>query len=239
MAVGNFEINKVIKGFLPVAKDQTRNHELNKRGLGTFKHSNGWGAAYLQDGQWIIKKSLAPIYKDENIKDLQDVKTNLLILHARKSTKGKETVENTHPFFHSKDEDLVFCHNGTIRDSISHDETFSVKGETDSEKLFYSLLTDLEKSISHEKTILENLNRYQKITGTNIILSSKEKTIVAFRKTKYPKYYEMALGKKDNCLIISSEVLPYLKEELVWEKLPLGGTLTVDHNSLEVSKTIF
>ncbi|MBU1876656.1 MAG: class II glutamine amidotransferase [Nanoarchaeota archaeon] len=237
IASGNLDMNLLIESIANVAKDQNTIHELNKElGPGSWTHRDGWGIAYLNEaGEWVIKKSTQTIYEDDLIEEIKQIKTNLVVLHVRKKMGSEISLNNTHPFIIERDgqEPLIFCHNGFIDEEITFDSSFSLKGETDSEKLFYSILTYLHKD-NIEKAIRKNFKRYQKITGTNIILSSKNKAVIAIRENHFPNYYRMKIGKTKDMVVISSEELKSLPH-LNWQSLEQGEILSLDHNTLEIS----
>ena len=235
VAVGNVDVNSLLDGMLLMAKDQNSIHELNKKqGRGSWKHGDGWGTAYLdKNGEWVIKKSTKAIYEDPEIEDLRNLKTNLFILHTRFKMGSETSTHNTHPFRFDKEngETFVFCHNGFIDEEIDYDKKYELKGDTDSEKLFYSILTDLKRS-NVTKAIRKNLKRYKKLTGTNIILSTKKNTIVATRKNKFPKYYQMSLGRTKDMIVVSSEQFN-TNHSIFWEPLNQGDIININNKKIE------
>ena len=80
IAVGEIDVNSLIDGIIPMARDETSTHELHEEnGKGGWKHCDGWGIAYLSlNGEWIVKKSTKAIYKDPDINLFRNVKTNLM-----------------------------------------------------------------------------------------------------------------------------------------------------------------
>ncbi|MBU0470689.1 MAG: class II glutamine amidotransferase [Nanoarchaeota archaeon] len=237
IASGNFDLNPILDGALLMAKDQNTVHELNKeKGLGSWIHDSGWGAAYLnKDKEWVLKKSIKPIYDDPSLNEIRKIKTNLFILHIRKKIGSEISHDNTHPFRsddEQKKETFIFCHNGFIDEKITFDPKYELKGETDSEKLFYSILTDLKKN-KLEKAVRKNLNHYRKEVGSNIILSIKEKAVIAIKENKFPKYYQMEIGKNKEMILVSSEHLTI--PGLFWEPIEQGDIVTLDHDSLTTS----
>jgi len=140
-AAGDFELSQLIDNLILMAKGENELHENNPE-LGTYQHAHGWGIAYLDQGEWIVKKSEKAVFEDSEINELRTVKTNLAVLHVRRATNGVISYDNTHPF---QFRNYVFCHNGTLRGKIDYDQWFHVDGKTDSEKLFYSVLTEIKE----------------------------------------------------------------------------------------------
>ena len=155
LAVGkDLEISKFFDILSVMASDRNKIHERNKGKLGSFKHSDGWGIAYLEENRFQLFHSIKPVYEDFFPNEIRERKTDFVIIHARKQGKGKVCLENTHPFFlNSEDKEWVFCHNGTIIDDILNEGKFQPKGNTDSERLFCSWLNRLKKGESIEKII--------------------------------------------------------------------------------------
>lgn len=240
IAVGNVDVNSLIDSAVLIAKDLNSRHELNrKQGQGSWKHGDGWGIAYLDaKGEWVIKKSIKAIYDDPTIDQARNIQTNLLLLHIRRKIGSETSVHNTHPFIikDRKTKVYVFCHNGFIDEEIHYDQRFQPLGETDSEKLFYSILTDLKRS-NIMKAIKKNFNRYNNLKGTNIILSTKDSTFVAMRKNKFPKYYQMCLGRTKDMIVVSSEQFdkeqPNNSPGIYWEPLNHGEIIKINHSSLK------
>jgi predicted glutamine amidotransferase len=228
IAVGNINISSLLDELISMANEEYERHEMNQDQ--NWKHDGGWGIAYLKNNRWKIRKSKKAVFNDPKVGKLREIKTNLAILHARKVTIGKISRRNTHPF---QKKDFVFCHNGTVRDKISHSSKFKVKGDTDSEHLFYSILTENEKEKDLVKAIRKNLNRYKNYAGSNFILANKEKSFVFIKKNKLPLYYQMKMGKEKDFVIISSEKLPLLTK-MKWQKLEQEDLIIIDNKTLKV-----
>ena len=229
IAAGNVNVSSLLDELISMANEEYERHEKNQDK--NWKHDGGWGIAYLKNNRWKIKKSQKAVFNDPKVNQLREIKTNLVILHARKVTIGKISRRNTHPF---QKKDFVFCHNGTVRDKISHSPKFKVKGDTDSEHLFYSILTENEKEKNLVKAIRKNLNRYKNYAGSNFILANKEKSFVFIKENKKPLYYQMKMGKKKNVVIISSEKLPPLKD-MKWKRLEQEDLIVIDNKTLKTT----
>ncbi len=232
VAAGNLDMTKIVDSMILVAKDQTRDHELNKeKGRGSWDHPDGWGAAYIKEGKWVFKKSLEPFYDDPRAHELKKLDTNFIILHVRKKTKGVTARENTHPFHQ---DEFVFCHNGTVEDEIEFSPKYELKGGTDSEALFYSILSDLEHNDNFHFTT-KKIQNFEKSSGSNIVLSSTNQTIIGVNFTTYAGYYKMRIARDNDFVLISSERLPEF-DYLTWEDIYNGEILVLDHNTLQVSR---
>ena len=113
------------------------------RGGKTGPHADGWGVALYQgkfassflEPRPACESAMANFIRDNPIKTL------LAVAHVRKKTRGKASLENTHPFKRVLwGRHWVFAHNGTLphvkRHKLRVEEPL---GETDSEHAFYQL----------------------------------------------------------------------------------------------------
>ena len=249
VAFGNIDVAKILGSIALMAKDQNSRHEMNeKKGPGSLQHTDGWGIAYLdQKGKFVIKKSPKAIFEDPESKKTLDFKTNLLIAHVRKKSGSEISLKNTHPFKakHSLLGECVFCHNGAIEDDIQFDQKYKPRGKTDSERLFYSILSDIKENKTEDQkedkegerhshkiaaTIRNNLQKYTKTKGSNIVLATKNKTFVAMRKNELPRYYGMVWAKGNDFLLISSEKLKTFPD-IYWKSILPGEVITIQNGT--------
>lgn len=115
------------------------------------QHPDGWGVAYYVDGTPHLMRSAHTAVSDRVFQRLSGVVASETVLaHVRKATQGSLSVLNCHPFQHGR---WVFAHNGDIP-SFSHNRPHLLSqvsprlaryilGETDSEVLFFLVLTQL------------------------------------------------------------------------------------------------
>ncbi len=112
-------------------------------------HADGWGLA-LYEGRAVrtflepaaASRSPLATYVQQN-----PIKTLLAVAHVRRRTRGKVSLENTHPFVRELwGRQFVFAHNGTVRDVRRHKlGRFHPIGDTDSEHAFCVLLDRLSR----------------------------------------------------------------------------------------------
>jgi predicted glutamine amidotransferase len=235
IAIGNVNMSEMIDGMIAMAKNLNSRHELNSNQPRSWTHGDGWGIAYLKGDKWIISKSTKAIYNDESLQRFRNIKTKAAIMHVRKQSIGETSPENTHPFYENSINigEVIFCHNGTIKSELSYSPEFIPKGQTDSEKLFYSILTNLKEKKLVD-AVRNSLKKIDSASGTNLILATKEMSLIAAKKSNYPRYYQMNLGKKEDLVIISSEIIPELKN-LSWCPIEEGSIITLNHHTLQFS----
>ncbi len=117
----------------------------------SLKHPDGWGVSYyLMDTPHVIKSSKSAIDDSLFSKVSGVVSSQTVLAHIRKATQGGISSLNAHPFQYGK---WTFAHNGNIKDFLSHkDQVIAeikpeysqfILGETDSEILFFYLMSKL------------------------------------------------------------------------------------------------
>jgi len=224
-----------MNSIIHMAKDENSLHEMNKGIPGKWQHADGWGVAYLTEkGTFKIKKSAQAIFADPEVNKLHKIKTRLLLAHVRRKAGSEVAQENTHPFQanHASLGKCIFCHNGCIKDNIAFSPDYALKGETDSERLFYSILSDITENKDEKiaAAIQGNLQRYAQTKGSNIVLTTADKTFVAVRKNQVPKYYGMSIGEGSDFMIISSEKLKTFPD-ISWRSVLPGEVVIVNNGT--------
>ena len=125
-------------------------HTLASRGGGGGTAHDGWGVAFYQGEDVALFREPAAAADSALVRFLesQGPRTNLVISHIRRATRGAITLANTQPFVRELGgRTHVFVHNGDLpgidrseRLAIDHDRPV---GQTDSEWAFCALLARL------------------------------------------------------------------------------------------------
>lgn len=116
-------------------------------------HPDGWGVAYYVGGAPHLIKSAASAMSDSLFQRVSGVvSSETVVAHVRKATQGNLSPLNCHPFQHGA---WIFAHNGNLarfeelreelRARIQPTFRRFVLGETDSELLFFLLLSHMER----------------------------------------------------------------------------------------------
>lgn len=209
-------INKeLIQSFLLQTLETPNQEFIQKTQIDTYtlhnkiikKHLDGFGFCWLENKKWNVYKNPVIYTEDKNLPKKIDkmVHSNVIIGHIRNKTIGDKTVNNTHPFYHKN---MVFSHNGWVKDFANHKDKIIekidpkykkfIKGETDSEYLFYLLVTckDIieKRKKDKESVVLENtialfldvLRELELDILANIIFATKN-TCVIMRYSIQPK----------------------------------------------------
>jgi len=127
------------------------------------EHAHGWGLAVHGDRGWSLHRNPVRAGDCARFRELAaSARGEVLLAHIRKRTVGPIGLENTHPFLQGR---WVFAHNGTIEDIGWFEERTSasrraeVVGQTDSERLFAWLLSELDGAASERASIDRALAR--------------------------------------------------------------------------------
>jgi glutamine amidotransferase len=120
---------------------------LRQRGGKTGPHADGWGLAFYEGRAARVFLDPTPAAESPLARFLSEhpIKTLLAIGHIRRRTRGRISLENTHPFVRELwGRHWVFAHNGTLpRVRRRRLGRFHPIGSTDSEHAFCYLLEAL------------------------------------------------------------------------------------------------
>lgn len=120
---------------------------LAERGENPRLHGDGWGVAFYDGKDVRLIKDAGEAKGSPWVKLIkqQEIHSDTVIAHIRKSTIGEVSHRNTHPFTRELSGTMhTFAHNGTLKDIQSHhlfkNHRFHPVGSTDSEHAFCSLM---------------------------------------------------------------------------------------------------
>ncbi len=116
------------------------------------RHTDGWGIGYYQGDDAYVLKSDSGASSDPRFDKLtQRLSSHAFVVHVRRATVGGSDYFNSHPFRHGL---WIFAHNGTLfgfdrlrermLEHIRPDLAMLIFGSTDSEHLFFYLLSALD-----------------------------------------------------------------------------------------------
>jgi predicted glutamine amidotransferase len=231
VAVGNFNIDYLIQDFILMAADQNEKHEKNIDQ--EFKHGDGWGIAYLDQGELKTFRSTKAAFEDDQIDQFKNLQSELVILHARKASKGNIDIHNVHPFeCQLNGSRYLFFHNGTIHDELVYDSAFTPVGATDSEKLFYYLLTNSNGQLT-SAFLKSKLEKFKDYTAANFILTDGKITYSGNWYSENPNYYSLKVLQKQGLIVLASEELPHYKTD-DWKTLENQDIVSVGTSDLDI-----
>ena len=222
--------------YTPFDESNPRNHSVNL---------DGYGIGFYNDNLPKKYTNIIPSWNDVNLfQMIPYIKTNILMVHIRavdplvednfkyigNQSQTPVHVYNCHPFTYER---YMFCHNGFIEafykgnlrkkiiNQIDDDLLLKIKGNTDSEYLFYLIMTFFKKSNNITNAIKTSINFINNLDPTltfsmNIIITNGSITVG----TRYinkdnlnpPSLYYY---KSDDKMYISSE--PLQKNNSNWK----------------------
>jgi predicted glutamine amidotransferase len=123
---------------------------LARHGGGTGPHRDGWGVAFLHDGDAMVLREPEAAHESRLLACAQHhtTRTCTAMAHIRKATQGPRLLRNTQPFARELGGRMhLFAHNGMLH-GIEDDARFPARrfqriGDTDSEHAFCALLERL------------------------------------------------------------------------------------------------
>jgi glutamine amidotransferase len=126
------------------------------------RHRDGWGVAYyIHETPHIIKSPQTALNDSLFHKVSGIVSSQTVLAHLRQATKGSINILNCHPFQYGK---WVFAHNGNIKNfaTIKKEILKKIKspfdhfilGDTDSEMIFYYLMSSISHMLGPENPLL-------------------------------------------------------------------------------------
>ncbi len=253
-------------GFRSVIQSQVHSSLVdaeNALGIQSDSHPDGWGVAYYVENSPHLVKSAQAAIGDAIFKRVSGVvSSQTVVAHIRKTTVGNNNILNTHPFQYGN---WVFAHNGNIKDfKDKRDELMArvspslrrfILGETDSELIFYFLLSHLstkcnlgDKSIEHSlltDSLNESMQELFKVAGKPALKddSGEDATYYTFiltngnnmvgyqgGKNLYYSAYKTRCGDRDSCPSFSPECEAQTKtgyiNHLIFSSEPLSGENT-------------
>jgi len=188
------------------------------------EHPDGWGIAAKSGDDWQIQRSTNCAARCGDYAGLAGIQAEVLIAHVRKATVGSLSIANTHPFQRGR---FVFAHNGTVhriaelRSSTSPEHLASVVGQTDSERLFAFVMTqideagDVDRGLARAVALMQSLGD---IGSATFLLSCGER-LFAYRSER--TLYTLERGSAS---FVASEPL----SDEPWCDVPEAGLVVLE-----------
>ncbi len=187
---------------------------LRGRSSDGLAHPHGWGILAFRGGQLVeYHRSIEPAWRSS----LDEAfRADLLILHARKASKGEVRLENTHPMVRLVGGRLWgLAHNGTIHgweDLLEEGERGEMLGSTDTEALLIHLSKagDLQSVIERLSKLKDDVDRLR-VESITCLLTDGSSLLACRGASMKHDYYTLNWARKGweetESLVFSSEPL--------------------------------
>jgi predicted glutamine amidotransferase len=209
-------------------------------------HCDGWGLSNIGSDEKVAQMTREPVMAAASGKfreEIANLSTDGALLHIRWATPGLPIkVENNHPFIYK---DITFTHNGSIKPATALNDEIDSKylalcqGDTDSERYFYYILTEIDKSdfVTGIKNAVNYVRKNKEYSSINGMIMNEEYyvAIAEYDLTKIPAiftedYYELRFKKSQESVIVGSSGW----NQAGWEVLPNHHLLVVNRKTLDV-----
>ena len=214
----------------------------------SLQHPDGWGYSHIDSTSQSASKFREPIpaLKSNHLREQIQTDTDGALLHFRWASKGLDIKEsNTHPFTYK---DITFIHNGSfapfdvLEPYIADKYKKLFEGETDSERYFYYLLTEIDRhgflagiksaltfikaEISHSSANMMMMNPHYFVTACRY---NQDRIPAAFAGDQ--DYYELKYKKTTDGIVVASSGW----DQGDWTLIPNDSLLVFDRNDQSLS----
>ena len=174
-------------------------HSSNSMLQESLNNPDGWGIAWYENNKAKVFKEPLPMYFG-NWSIVRHVKSRIIISHVRNAVYGNVSMENTQPFTY---ENYIFAHNGVIdleplEDLMDPIYLAKVKGDTDSERLFYYIIECIDKTGNIIRGIIKAVKSLEDIgfSSLNFVMSDGSKLYALRYWRTSPKYYSLYMLRR-------------------------------------------
>jgi len=208
-------------------------------------HCDGWGVATIDHDQNVAHMIREPqaANKSKDFRNaIEESISDGALLHLRWATAGLPVSENnTHPFIY---EDISFIHNGAtyppaaLESVIAPDLLRLIKGDTDSERYFYFIVTKIKELgfVEGCKAAAQYIRNNVDYSSINAMVMNEKQWVVIceHHPDRAPEwapddYYELKYKSDTKGVLVASTGW----NQPGWKVLPNHHMLVVDRSSFE------
>ena len=231
-----------------VSPEKTTFPQIAGHGFGEFValsaiHCDGWGVSTINHDEPLahLERAAEMAHSSDQFDEaIKRSNTDGGLLHLRWATAGLPVSENNaHPFVH---DEFTFIHNGSIRPPSALDPFIGadfaplISGDTDSERYFYALLTEIAQHGFIQGTLrgVKLISKTCEYSSVNAMIMNDD-TFIAISEhdpAKKPdfgddKYYELKYRADSDGVVVASSGWP----QDGWIILPNHHALVVDRKT--------
>lgn len=175
-------------------------------------HGDGFGIGCFRHGGVHLSRSTNPVFKEKVSFDPQK-QGEILLLHARKSGKGKVKLDNVHPYSDKlEDKHYLFAHNGTVDDIDQlgkHVEALKSDEISDTSIYFEMVMEKIMEGITPDEAIRSAIKDIKatckQISALNCLMTDGKALYAARHHSGNDAYYALYKIEVDSTVIISTE----------------------------------
>ncbi|HEX4148597.1 MAG TPA: class II glutamine amidotransferase [Pirellulales bacterium] len=250
--------DRVLPAAGPLADDPHALVVQSYRDLRGERHVDGWGIGHYTHGRPQIVRGLTPAFEDPQfLAAARAVRSRTVLGHIRQASVGSLSLENTHPFALGA---WMFAHNGTVTGFSALEQQLATetapdllakrRGSTDSELVFYWLLTRLLPAGAYAQRLATGLDATVIELGRALVLLDERsrraapqdtprfnflltdgQVLLASRWNHSLEWRSTDRGNLGRSLLLASEPTSDSSEQDSWQELP-------DHSILAVNSDI-
>ena len=184
-------------------------------------HGLGWGFAYIPEKtnrKLIVKRDITPIYYSD-WKNLVNINTKFLLVHARKAYPWNKCFADVHPI--NIDEKYLIVHNGVIKNESFPKllnpklEDINNKTDLDTRKYLCYISDQLKSGLDLKESLEKVLENIEIAAGANAFLfNSKECNIITYHNTNFNgRHHTLFISKiLDRITVSTTPILNSAKE---------------------------
>jgi predicted glutamine amidotransferase len=213
-----------------------RYHYLRKYNI-YGRHRLGWGFAYIPEHNnksLIVKRDITPIYHSD-WKNLANIKTRFLLVHARKTKPWRKSIKNVHPInIHEK---FLIVHNGVIKKFPSKKltdlklEEIKKSTQLDTRKYLCHIIDKLNNN-SDLRSSLESVFREITIgsSANAFLFNSQQCHVITLHRTNYKgRHHTLFIKKEKNRIsVCTTPIMDNSKE------IDNNSLISIDLNKLKL-----
>jgi glutamine amidotransferase len=185
-------------------------------------HPDGYGVVTAQTGALAVYKETVPIW--ERAEHFTAQTGSVILMHARKASRGSCALENVHPFY-ADSPPLALVHNGTILDYQNLESVYGqpIRATVSDTQIYFDLLArhyaqagDVAASLVNA---IETIARQCEFTALNALVTDGVNLAIARYGTTQEEYYTLFTACATGAVLVSTECFAAAPDGGAWQLL--------------------